>query len=62
MRLNEEQRKILTDKLMDLANIGAGVLIFGQILSPTGLSWAYIIGGVVGYVILTATVMWFLRK
>ena len=42
LRLRQRQRAVLVDKVPDLANLGAGSLIFGQALSDQAfsLSWA----------------------
>ncbi|MBI3914561.1 MAG: hypothetical protein HY327_10320 [Chloroflexi bacterium] len=52
MRLNEEQRKLWADKLMDLANIATAALVFGQFLSGTGFQYPLFMAGVAIYVVL----------
>jgi hypothetical protein len=48
--LNEEQRKLWADKLMDLANLAFGALVFGSFLTGTGpMRWELIIGGLIIY-------------
>jgi len=41
VRLRRRQRAVLVEKIPDLANLGAGSLIFGQALSgePFSLPW-----------------------
>ena len=51
LRLNEEQRKLWADKLMDLANLAFGALIFGVILTGP-MRWDLVIGGLVIYLVL----------
>ncbi len=36
--LNREQRRVLVDKLPDVANVAAGALVFGQFLSDRTFS------------------------
>ena len=38
LRLSTEQRRLLAEKMLDLANVGAGALVFGQALSGRGFS------------------------
>lgn len=57
MRLNKEQRELLADKLMDLANISIAALVFGQFLSPVGLSWPLIGLGLMFYLVLSVISM-----
>ncbi len=49
MRLNEEQRKLLADKLMDLANLSIVGLVFGNLLSPSGFHPNLMISGFLFY-------------
>ena len=37
--LNKSQRNIFGEKILDLVNIGAGALIFGQFLSEERFNW-----------------------
>jgi len=39
IRVNEDHRKLYADKVVDLANIAVGALVFGQILSERGFSF-----------------------
>jgi hypothetical protein len=52
IRLNEEQRKLWADKLMDLANLSVAALVFGQFLSPIGLNWLLFGLGLFIYIVL----------
>ena len=38
IRFNEDHRRLYADKLVDLANVAIGALVFGQILSERGFS------------------------
>ncbi len=51
-KLNSEQRKLWTDKLMDLANFAVVGLIFSQVVSDTGPNTEAMGFGVVIYVVL----------
>ena len=54
-RINTKQRQIFAEKMLDLANIAAGALVFGQLVSPEIIRWYLIVVGVgiifVGYFI-----------
>ncbi len=45
LRLKPSQRGVLADKLPDLANIGAGLFIFGQFVGPQPSSEALLMIG-----------------
>ena len=38
LRLDEEQRRVLVDKLSDVANLAAGAMVFGQFLADQRFS------------------------
>jgi hypothetical protein len=44
MRLNQRQREILAEKLIDLANIVAGALVIGQVVSDKFDTISFIFG------------------
>jgi hypothetical protein len=44
--LNKETRKLWADKILELTNIGAGALIFGQLVSDKPFSPSLILVGV----------------
>jgi hypothetical protein len=46
LRLNEEQRRALIDKVPDLANLAAGGLVFGQFLSDGPFSMSIAVLGI----------------
>lgn len=52
MELNDEQRTLWADKLMDLANLSVAALVFGSLLSPGGLRWSVVVLGLGIYLIL----------
>ena len=45
LRSSTEQRRLLADKLLDLANVAAAALVFGQFLGDGRLSPAAIVAG-----------------
>ncbi|OGW03498.1 MAG: hypothetical protein A2Z59_11030 [Nitrospinae bacterium RIFCSPLOWO2_02_39_17] len=50
MKLNDEQKYLLADKLLDLANFVAGALIIGQALTPS-LNWTVLIAGFISVIV-----------
>lgn len=60
LRLKPRQRSVIVEKLPDLANIGAGVLVFGQFVGGEATStWSMLIGaalwlGIFGWVLVLA--------
>ena len=38
--MNPKQREVFAEKLMDVGNIAAGALIFGQFFSEQGFRWS----------------------
>ena len=57
LELNREQRRVLTDKLPDGANIAAGALVFGQFLSSQTFSPLAALTGAGMWVILLAVAL-----
>jgi hypothetical protein len=61
VRLNRRQRDVLIDKVPDVAHLGFGSLVFGQVLSSEAFSVAWAMFGVAlwlalfGWVILLAS-------
>ena len=49
MRLNAEQRKLIADKLRDLANLSIAGLVFGNFLSQSGFHPNLMISGLLFY-------------
>jgi hypothetical protein len=47
IKIDRELRKIYAEKVLELANIGAGLLLFSQILSEKEFSWQAASGGLV---------------
>lgn len=43
--MNPKQREVFAEKLMDVGNIAAGALIFGQFFSEQGFRWGLTILG-----------------
>ena len=54
LELNREQRRLIAEKLLDVANIAAGAMIFGQFLSGQSFSSGVAIGGMALWGILLA--------
>jgi hypothetical protein len=50
-RLTGDERKMYSEKIVDLANIGSGALIFGQSLGEVKFSW---------WLLLTGLAFWFI--
>lgn len=61
MRLNEEQRKLWADKLMDLANLSVAALIFGALLSTSRPQWDLLSLGLTIYFLLAIIATWLRR-
>ncbi|OGK24480.1 hypothetical protein A2954_07605 [Candidatus Roizmanbacteria bacterium RIFCSPLOWO2_01_FULL_37_12] len=55
IKISPELRKLYAEKVLELANIGAGATVFGQFLSEKVFSWLITIFGfvilIVGYII-----------
>lgn len=56
--LNERQRGVLSEKLLDLGNIAVGSLVFGYMLQSESLNGASLIFGLV----LAVLVYWWAMK
>ncbi len=54
LELNREQRRVLVDKLPDAANVAAGALVFGQLLSDHPFSLGLAALGVALWALLFA--------
>ena len=63
LRLTRDQRGLLAEKLCDMANLAAGALVFGQLLSDQ-FSIALAIAGIFTWLSLTgwALALWRKRK
>lgn len=46
LRLNPEQRRVLADKVPDLANLVAGALIIGRFVGEHTVSWSVTLVGI----------------
>ncbi len=56
VRLNDSQKDLLSDKLLDLANLSAGAMVIGQILSEKVNLSVLIMGSIFVVVIYTYSV------
>lgn len=53
LKLSLDQRRLLAESLKDAANVGAGVMLFGQALGNTPFSLPLFVGGVLIWLVLT---------
>ena len=51
LRWTEKQRDLVADKLADLANVAAGAMVFGQLLTQQQFSWASLAVAAVGLLV-----------
>ena len=52
LRLNPRQRNLLIEKVPDVANLGAGSMVFGQILSGQAFSIGWAVFGIAFWFVL----------
>jgi hypothetical protein len=58
VRLTPAQRRVIVDKVPDLANIGAGVFIFWQFVGQQPASWRLFLVGLLVWVgVMVAAVL-----
>lgn len=57
VRLTAEQRVVLVDKVPDLANLGVGVLVFGQFVGPQPVSFWLLSAGLVLWAVFIGAVL-----
>ena len=62
MAINSKTRQLWAEKILDLVNIGAGALIFGQFLSEKDFVPTLIIAGIVLLIIGYVFSLIFLNK
>jgi hypothetical protein len=62
LQLSHRQRDLFAEKAIDLANIAAGALVFGQFLSEEGFRWSILAVGAMCYVFLIAFAYRFTRE
>jgi hypothetical protein len=62
LRLNREQRRMVADKVLDVANLGVGALIFGQAFATRGFSTRVAAAGLGLWVVLLAVSLWFMKE
>ena len=53
---------VVGQKVLDLANIEAGVIIFGQFVAGRPVEWVNIAGGVVAFMLLYAIGTWLIHR
>lgn len=62
LELNPNQRAVLADKLPDMANIAAGVFIFGQFVGDDVLSTGRLLTGVAIWAFLVGCSLILMRR
>ena len=58
LRLKREQRAVFGEKLFDLANLAAAVLVFGQLADRQPLSWLVIVAGAAIWIAFVSIALW----
>lgn len=58
---NKEQRNFFADKIMDIANIGSGALVFGNLISDRRFELTHLQWGIIFY-IFCFTISYFLTE
>ena len=62
LRLTDEQRGVLADKLFDVANVAVGAMVFGQFLSDGPFSALLALAGVTAWILLVTFAMVLLMR
>ncbi len=62
VELSEGQRRVLIDKLPDIANVAAGAMVFGQFLSDQPFSVPVAAAGAVGWWALSVITLFLARR
>jgi hypothetical protein len=62
LRLNREQRRMFADKVLDVANIGVGALIFGQALADHGFSTTLATVGLALWILFLSFSLWLMKE
>jgi hypothetical protein len=62
LRFSEEQRRMLADKVPDVANVAAGAMVFGQFLEGQRFSWLMATFGLAIWLVLVAWSLFLARE
>ena len=62
VELSEGQRRVLTDKLPDVANVAAGAMVFGQFLGDRPFSMPLATAGAVAWLALSIVTLFLARR
>ena len=58
LRLTRQQRDVLGEKVLDLANFAAAALVFGQFVGQQPVSWRVIVAGFATWFVFAAWAFW----
>jgi membrane protein YdbS with pleckstrin-like domain len=58
VRLRPGARAVFGEKLLDLANLAAAALVFGQFVGRQPLSWTVIVTGVTIWFVIALIALW----
>jgi hypothetical protein len=58
VRSKERWRRLLGDKLLDLANYAAAALVFSQFVSQQAISWRVVLAGMAMWSVLAVMSYW----
>jgi hypothetical protein len=58
VRLTRRQQAVFGEKFLDLANLAAAALVFGQFIGEQSLSWNVILGGLAAWLVFAAMSFW----
>ena len=61
VELSEAQRRVVVDKLPDMANVAAGAMVFGQFLADRPFSIVLAAGGIISWLALGAYTLFLAR-
>ena len=62
VELSKEQRRVIVDKVPDMANVAAGAMVFGQFLADRPFSIALAGAGIAAWVALGAYTLFLARR
>ena len=62
VELSEEQRRVVVDKLPDMANVAAGAMVFGQFIGDQPFSITVAAAGVAAWIALGGIVFLLTRR
>lgn len=59
--MNEKQRELFAKGLVDLANVVAGALVFGQFVSGLPINFSIVVVGIISALVFYCGGYWFSR-